>query len=61
MRSASRRISEVGRPPLRTVLAPNIKTANEGYVSLLDLYKSSVTDNEKSTGTSNLAAHSIRS
>lgn len=22
---------EVGRPPLRTVLAPNVKTANEGY------------------------------
>lgn len=25
---------EVGRPPLRTVLAPNVKTANEGYVCL---------------------------
>lgn len=24
---------EVGRPPLRTVLAKNVKTANEGYVS----------------------------
>lgn len=24
--------TEVGRPPLRTVLAPNVKTANEGYV-----------------------------
>ena len=24
---------EVGRPPMRTVLAKNIKTANEGYVS----------------------------
>lgn len=23
---------EVGRPPLRTVLAPNVKTANEGWV-----------------------------
>jgi hypothetical protein len=23
---------EVGRPPIRTVLAPNVKTANEGYV-----------------------------
>lgn len=22
---------EVGRPPIRTVLAPNVKTANEGY------------------------------
>ena len=26
---------EVGRPPIRTVLAPNVKTANEGYASSL--------------------------
>lgn len=45
---------EVGRPPLRIVLAPNIKAVNEGMRSLRNLDK--MTDNEKSTRPSNLAA-----